>query len=135
MNDDCDAISCLFLKCDHVTAAIWAYDCAYHVLHVFEDKNQNDDRPRAALTAARDWVNGKISVGTARKAAFAAHACAREQEDKKMAFCAHACGHAAATAHVKQHALHACAYARKTADDIKAEMEWQYDKLKTLTGL
>lgn len=135
MNDDTDAINSLFLKCDHVTAAIWAQDCAFHVLHIFEDKNQNDERPRAALKAARDWVNGRITVSDARKAAFAAHGCAREQEDKKMIFCARACGHAAATAHVKEHALHACAYAGKAAEDIKAETKWQYDKLKTLTGL
>ncbi|MFA7674086.1 MAG: putative immunity protein [Clostridia bacterium] len=133
--NDTDAIGCLFLKCDHMTAAIWAHDCAFHVLHIFEDKNQNDERPRAALKAARDWAFGEMSVGDARKAAFAAYACAREQQDRKMAFCARACGHAAATAHVKEHALHASAYALKAADDEKAENDWQYSKLKTLTGL
>lgn len=132
MNGMTDEIICLFTKCSHLTAAIWAHECALHVLHVFEDKNKNDIRPRMACDAVRDWINGKISVSAARGAAFAAHACAREQEDSKMAYCARACGHAAATAHVKEHALHAAAYAAKSTDDIKAENDWQYDKLKEL---
>ncbi len=40
---------------------LFAADCAEHVLHLFEAKYPNDDRPRKAIDAARAFARGEIS--------------------------------------------------------------------------
>jgi hypothetical protein len=39
---------------------LFAADCAESVLHIYENKYPNDDRPRKAIQAARDYANGVI---------------------------------------------------------------------------
>jgi hypothetical protein len=114
---------------DHQLFALWAADCAEHVLPLFVDAVPDDQRPTAAIAAARDWVDGKIKMPDARKAAFAAHAAARETDNHASRFAARAAGHAAATAHVADHAKHAAAYALKAVSDIDAERQWQREQL------
>lgn len=99
-------------KMDRRTLAIWATDCAEHVLSYFEEKYSKDDRPRKAVEAGRAWVRGEISVSEARSAAFAAHA--------------------AATSHVARHAVHAANYA---AIAIAKERDWQYQRLLEVRGV
>ena len=43
------------------TARLFAVDCAERVLPLFEKRHPNDDRPRKAIQAARDYANGKIT--------------------------------------------------------------------------
>ena len=50
---------------------LFAADCAERVLLIFERERPNDDRPRKAIQAARDFANGKIDAA-ARAAARAA---------------------------------------------------------------
>ncbi len=38
---------------DHRLLALWAADCAEHVLHLFEHEQPSDTRPREAIEAAR----------------------------------------------------------------------------------
>lgn len=114
----------------HQTAALWAAECAEHVLPLFEEKHPNENRPRNAIGAVRSWVCGEVTVGEARKAAFAAHAAARELGNPQEAFVARACGHAAAAAHVKAHAKYAADYSIKASFDKKNEELWQYKRLK-----
>lgn len=38
---------------DHHLLAVWAADCAQHVLHFFEQVRPGDDRPRRAIEQAR----------------------------------------------------------------------------------
>ena len=124
-------------KQDHRLLAVWASDCAEHVLLHFERFYPDDDRPRKAIEAARAWVRGDLSMIDARKAAFASHAAARDAANNAIAQAvARAAGHAAATAHVADHARHAAAYAVKAATDTKttnnataAESDWQYRHL------
>jgi len=113
-------------KMDQQQLAIWASDCVEHVLSNFEEKYPHDERPRKAIEAARAWVNDTISVDEARSAALKAHAAARESEDDVACVVARAAGHAAATAHVAKHAIHAANYAAKV--DFK-ELTWQYKKI------
>jgi hypothetical protein len=113
-------------KMDHRTLAIWAADCAEHVLSYFEDKYPKDNRPRKAIEAVRAWVRGETSVSEARCAAFAAHAAARDAEEGAARAVARAAGHAAATAHVAGHAVHAANYA---AMFIAKERDFQYQHL------
>jgi hypothetical protein len=116
---------------DHRLLALWAADCAEHVLSYFEDKHQQDRRPRQAIEAARTWARGEIKCGEARAAAVAAHAAARAADDEAACAAARAAGHAAATAHVATHARGAASYALKAAAAAGGDREcdWQYRRL------
>ena len=132
----------LVSKLDHKTLAIWAADCAEHVLPYFEEKNPKDNRPRKAIQAGRAWIRGEIAMSEARTAAFAAHAAARDANTDAARAAARAAGHAAATAHVAGHAVHAATYAARAAGhtvdsiDVDAaiakERDWQYQQLLNL---
>ena len=100
---------------DHRALALWAADCAEHVLAYFEENYPEDDRPRMAIEAGRAWARGEIACGGARAAALAAHNAARAADHTAARAAARAAGHAAATAHVAGHARHAAAYAVKAA--------------------
>jgi hypothetical protein len=126
----------------HRIIAMWAADCAEHVLHLFEEKYPEDKRPREAIEAGRAWIRGEIIVGEVRKAAIATHAAARQvnQDDARAA--ARAAGHAAGTAHVAGHAIHAAEYACKAvsflpqpesgANPMASEIEWQLTHLRKI---
>jgi hypothetical protein len=126
---------------DHRMLAIWAADCAEHVLPFFEVACPDDYRPRRAIEAARAWVNGDLKMMRARDAAGASQDAAREvkaiSEAARMA--ALSAGQAAVVAHVAAHELGAAAYAIRAAmeagpKDKKeearvAELLWQREKL------
>jgi|SRR5271157_4417036 len=63
---------------DHHLLAIWAADCAQHVLHLFEEMQPNDGRPRRAIELARAWTRGEITMSQTRAAGGHAMAVARE---------------------------------------------------------
>ena len=107
--------------------ALWAAECAEHVLPLFERTCSRNHAPRRAIDAARAWVRGDIRVGAARAAAFAAHAAARSTNDPAAHNAARAAGHAAATAHVASHARAAGTYALKAAASAGVEKAraWQ----------
>jgi hypothetical protein len=95
----------------HHLLALWASDCAEHVLPRFESVRPNDDRPRQAVEAARAWVRGEIKMTQCRDFAGAAQDAAREckgvSEAARMA--ALSAGQAAVVAHVAAHELGAAA--------------------------
>lgn len=97
---------------DHRLLALWAADCAEHVLHLFEEVQPNDDRPRRAIELARAWARGEITMTQARTAAGYANAAARELSGAAR-HAAYAAAQAAAVAHVAAHELGAAAYAIK----------------------
>lgn len=98
----------------HRLLALWAADCAEHVLHFFEEAHPGDDRPRRAIEAVRAWTRGELTMMQSRNAAFAANAAAREASGAAR-FAAYAAGQAAAVPHVAAHELGAAAYAIKAA--------------------
>ena len=99
---------------DHHLLAIWAADCAQHVLHLFEEIQPNDDRPRRAIESARAWTRGEITMSQSRAAGGHAMAAARTLTGAAR-YAAYAAGQAAAVAHVAAHELGAAAYAIKAA--------------------
>ncbi len=129
---------------DRITLAVWAADCAERVLPYFEKKHPNDDRPRKAIDACREWVRtGVFGMADVRRASLAAHAAAREVKEYDPArSAARAAGQAIATVHVKTHSIAAAIYAATTIRDAarpsnseKAtlkEREWQYRRLLKL---
>jgi hypothetical protein len=99
---------------DHHLLALWAADCAEHVLPLFEDVKPKDARPRAAIELARAWTRGEVKMMQARAGAFEANAAARDVTGAARE-AAHAAGQAAPVAHVAAHYLGAAAYAIKAA--------------------
>src|SRR6185312_11802878 len=63
---------------DHQLLAIWAADCAEHVLHLFEQARPEDDRPRRAIGLGRAWARGEVTWADARTQAGHANAAARD---------------------------------------------------------
>jgi hypothetical protein len=123
---------------DHHLLAVWAADCAQHVLHLFEEIQPTDDRPRRAIELARAWARGEITMTQARTAAGYANAAARELSGAAR-HAAYAAGQAAAVAHVAAHELGAAAYAIKavraaapkgeTESAGRRECQWQREQL------
>jgi hypothetical protein len=107
---------------DHRLLAIWAADCAQHVLHHFEQARPDDDRPRRALDLVRAWARGEVTMTEARTAAGHANAAARDLEGAARR-AAYAAGQAAAVAHVAAHELGAAAYAIRAAQAAAAPDE------------
>ena len=98
----------------HRLLAEWAALCAEHVLHLFEQKQPRDTRPRDAIDIGRAWVRGEVRMRDAHRAAFVANAAARGLPDPAK-FAALAAGQAVAVAHVAAHDLGAAAYAIRAA--------------------
>ena len=107
---------------DHRLLAMWAADCAEHVLHHFEQARPKDDRPRRAIDLGRAWARGEITWGEARTAAGHANAAARDLRGAAR-HAAYAAGQAAAVGHVAAHELGAAAYAIRAARAAAAEDE------------
>jgi len=126
---------------DHHLLAIWAVQCAQHVLHYFEEVRPNDDRPRRAIELTHAWVNGEITMKQARMAAGASQDAAREVSEVSSAakLAALSAGQAAVVAHVAAHELGAAAYAIRavmaaSTEDKKEmlghqECQWQRERL------
>ena len=99
---------------DHRLLAMWAADCAEHVLHHFEQARPTDDRPRRAIDLGRAWAQGEVTWWEARTAAGHANAAARQLRGAAR-HAAYAAGQAAAVGHVAAHDLGAAAYAVRAA--------------------
>jgi len=121
---------------DHRLLALWAADCAEHVLHVFESAAPQDPRPRQAIERVRAWTRGEVTMSQSRAAGGHAMAAARDLTGAPR-HAAFAAGQAACVAHVAAHDLGAAAYAIKAAraaapadDDAgRRECRWQRDQL------
>ena len=97
---------------DHHLLALWAAECAEHVLHHFEGERPDDDRPRRAIELARAWARGDVTMTEARSAGGHANAAARNLSGAAR-HAAFAAGQAGVVAHVAAHELGAAAYAIK----------------------
>jgi hypothetical protein len=123
---------------DHHLLALWAADCAEHVLHFFERERPDDGRPRRAIELGRAWARGEVSMTEARTAAGHANGAARDLSGSAR-HAAYAAGQAAAVAHVAAHELGAAAYAIRAvraaaargdgAEAGRVECSWQRDQL------
>ncbi|MCX4835858.1 hypothetical protein OG785_41065 [Streptomyces sp. NBC_00006] len=123
---------------DHHLLALWAADCAEHVLPLFEAVVPADPRPRQAIEQVRVWARGEIRMSDSRSAGGHAMAAARVLSGPAR-HAAFAAGQAAVVAHVAAHELGAAAYAIKAVraaapkDEAEKagrdECRWQRDRL------
>ncbi len=123
---------------DHQLLALWAAACAEHVLHLFEQAQPSDPRPRNAIDRIRGWARSEIKMSESRAAGGHAMAAARVL-DGPARHAAFAAGQAAVVAHVAAHELGAAAYAIKAVQAAapsgagsragRLECRWQRDQL------
>lgn len=119
---------------DHRLLALWAADCAEHVLALFTAERPDDARPHEAIERVRAWTRGETRMTDARSAGGHAMAAARPLTGAPR-FAAFAAGQAGVVAHVAAHELGAAAYAikavRAAAGEAagRAECRWQRDLL------
>jgi hypothetical protein len=125
---------------DKKVLAIWAAECAKHVLPYFEDRYPEDNRPREAIAALHEWIStGAFSMAVIRKASLGAHAAAKGKKEEDAVFAAHAAGQAVGTAHVVTHALSASLYSIRAVaahsgnvNDGLKERDWQLERLRNI---
>lgn len=121
----------LLTKNQHHQLMNWAHDC---VLHVFTLLGEKTDQPLVhSLTLAKAWVNGQTTVGEARQASVEAIKIANNTSDPVTKALARAVSHAAATAHMADHALRAITYTLKAVElsglSMESEKKWQDEHL------
>ena len=89
------------------TIVLWCVSYAEeYILSIYRKSFPGDARPKEALIAARDWMQGKVKLPAAKKMILDAHAAAREAENYPAAqAAARAIGQASATIHMPTHSL------------------------------
>ena len=115
---------------DEKSARLFAADCAERVLPIFEKEYPDEDAPRKAIQAARDYANGKINkkqLAAASDAARTAASAAASAAARDAARAAWDAAWAAASAAARDAVTAASAAARDAARD--AAREWQAERL------
>lgn len=116
----------------HHLLAIWAADCAQHVLHLFEEVQPGDDRPRRAIELARAWARGEVKMSESRAAGGGAMSAARDLSGAAR-HAAYSAGQAGVVAHVAAHELGAAAYAIKAVRaTVPKEIQQEAGRLECL---
>jgi len=111
----------------------WAVACAEKCLHFFEEKMPDDNRPRKAIEAARQWIIDPTANARVADAAYDAYAAADDAAsvNSYAAYAANAAASAAAaTANDYVAAVNAAGYAAVYA----TEQKWSRNKLKEIIG-
>lgn len=120
--------------------AVWAADCAEHVLPLFEAEAPTDDRPRDAIARTRAFARGELGTAEQIRRRFVAGRAAHAVSGAAAVAAARAAAQASGVAHMGAHALGAAAYAAKAAgaaaaaagndvadgrDAVDDEIRWQ----------
>ncbi len=103
------------------TARLFAADCAYRVLPIFEKRYPNDNRPRKAIQAARDFANGLVTAAASDAAWDAAWDAASDAARAAAEYAARAAARAAAEYAARAAARATAEYAARAAARAAAE--------------
>lgn len=115
----------------HKELAKWALQCAENVLVLCD--RVSAEQLKMILDVGRNWIEGRVTAGDARKASITAISIARNSTEPTLTAAARAAGHAVATAHMADHSVGAALYALKAVKmagkSVDAEREWQNNML------
>ena len=122
---------------DRRLVAMWAADCAEHVLPLFEAEAPDDDRPRDAIARARAFGRGELDAAGEIRRRFVAGRAANVVKSPSAIAAARAAAQASGVAHMGAHALGAAAYAVRAAREAapdpavasEDEIRWQLDAM------
>ncbi|MGI5894809.1 MAG: putative immunity protein [Candidatus Merdivicinus sp.] len=84
---------------------LWALEGAEKLKDLLAEKYPEDDRPTAAIAAARLWATGKIRMPLAKQDILRCHAMAKDLSSQEDIALCHAIGQACSTIHTVRHAL------------------------------
>ncbi len=118
--------------------AVWAADCAEHVLPLFETEAPGDDRARDAIARTRVFARGELTAAGEIRRRFVAGRAASTERTAAGRAAARAAAQAAGVAHMGAHALGAAAFAAMAAglarpdepDARETEVRWQLEALR-----
>jgi hypothetical protein len=99
-----------------------------HLLPIYEKCYPLDLRPKRALSAAEEWINGIIKLPEAKKLILECHKSAREAENNPAAqAAARAIGQASSTIHSPTHSLGIALYGALASayDRLGTQDKWQ----------
>ena len=120
----------------------WAVVCAERCLHILEEVRPNDNRPRKAIEAAKQWIiDPTIDIVAVNAAAYAAFAAAADVGSINS-YAANAAYAAAYSAHAAKAAADVASINSYTATAVYAaaaavyatEQKWSRNKLKEIVG-
>jgi hypothetical protein len=117
--------------------AMWAADCAEHVLALFHAVAPDDDRPDALIARTRAFARGELKTGEEIRRRFVGGVGARDVGGAAAVAAARAAGQAVAVCHMGAHALGAAAYAVQAAGladpnppaAVAEEIRWQLARM------
>src|SRR5574343_380586 len=122
-------------KEDSVELAIYA---AEMVIHIFEDKNPSDDRPRKAIEAAKSWLAGKSNAAAYDSTSNAAYDSTSNAAANAAAYAAAyanaAANAAASAANAAAYSAYAAAADKSVTDKIESWLRERVKKLKKYKG-
>jgi len=98
-----------------------------HLLAIYSKSFPNDPRPQDALSAAQDWLTGRIKLQEAKIHILNCHAAARDAVDSPAAqAAARAIGQSASTVHMPAHSLGLALYGALAIayDQLGMETVW-----------
>jgi len=112
------------------TLANWGIDYARkHILPIYEKEYPSDERPKQALDAAKEWLEGKVKLPYVKNIILnECHAAAREAEKTPAALAAaRTCGQAAAIIHTPTHSLGLALYGALAIayDKLGVDADWE----------
>jgi len=123
----------------------WAVACAERCLHIFEEKIPDDNRPRKAIEAAKQWIidptnavaRARDAYAAADDAGYATNAAASAASAAYAAYAAHDVHNTnvasyAACAAARAAAANSATYAKSA--NYAAEQKWSRNKLKEIVG-
>lgn len=112
-----------------VTLATWAIDYSENViLPLWEKHFPNDNRPKKAINAAREWLSGKIKLPQAKPLILQCHEAARQAEENPVAqAAARAIGQCASTIHSARHCIGLAFYGALAVayDELGTDVPWE----------
>lgn len=111
---------------------------ASQVLSMVNDPALDNDTVKEGFLINEQWQKGNAGVHDVRQVCFIIHQLAKTSEDMTVSTALRVAGHAAATAHMREHAMVASDYAVKVInllypdrmDMVETERLWQIKQLK-----
>ncbi|MFB0920306.1 MAG: hypothetical protein QMB62_05435 [Oscillospiraceae bacterium] len=118
------------------TLADWCIDYSeLRLLPIYEATYPDDLRPRKALIASRDWLNGNIKLPQAKAYILECHAAAREAETNPAAqAAARAIGQSASAIHSASHCVGLALYGALSVAYDSAGIDTDWRELERLAA-
>lgn len=119
-----------------ITLANWALDYSEKVLlPIWEKSFPKDSRPQRAISAAREWLSGKIKLTQAKPVILECHDAARSAEDNPAAqAAARAIGQSASTIHSARHCIGLPLYGALAAAYHALGKDAKWEELERFAG-